>query len=318
MYPVILFTYKRVDTLKQVLAALRTQSKPISKLIIFSDGAKANEEDDVQQVRDILHAIDWTDTLVIERETNIGGEANIATGITQVLNEYEQAIIVEDDILPVASFYESMCLLLEHYKDTQSVLSVGGYPSIRNDALPDYPFDIIFSPRFSVWGWAIWADRWAFIEPKLHYFTNPFDNFEQIPTHAGDDLAYMAKEAEEHQGEFYWTDVCLALLSLKYNLRHVHTKHYTTTNIGINIGVHSFAHSLKNTEQFFAEHNQAEDRVPASLPHEGTDFDKIDKAIQDYVKDVETNLSLDSRLSRKNQVKRHINRLWHSIRDWGN
>lgn len=284
MYPVILFTYKRVDTLKQVLYALKNQSKPIDKLIIFSDSAKVcEEESEIQEVRDILYAIDWAEPLIIKRKVNMGESDSLITGITEVLNEYEQAIILEDNILPVSHFYESMCILLENYKNTKSIFSVGGYPSIRNDGLPEYQFDAIISARFSIYGWGTWADRWAFMKPKIHFCSDTFNNLEQI-------LPHDAKPSGNYDNEYYRTNLCLTLLSQQHDFRHVHTKHYMVKDMTIDITSHSHMNPITNIGQFFAEHNRLEDIIPTKLPSKETDYDKIDRAVQDYYNDISENI----------------------------
>ena len=59
-------------------------------------------------------------------------------------------------------------------RSSADVFAVGGSPSLRADALPDYPYDVVLSPRFRCWGWATWAGRWQRVADALPSFVNPF------------------------------------------------------------------------------------------------------------------------------------------------
>jgi len=282
--PVVFFAFRRVDTTRHVLAALRTQTVRFPLIIAFSDGARHDEDaPHVEAVRALLRAIDWTEVQLVEREYNYGGPANLIQGISQVFESYERAVIVEDDVLPSPHFYEAMCKLLDHYQSASSIFSVGGYPSLLRDSLPNYPYDVILSPRFSVWGWATWSDRWKQVRDRLFNFKNPFSTPDDVPLRAGADLHTMACEAEHELRGFFWAGTALALLSLYHGWLHALTTGYLVNNIGLNTGQHARENvNMRTLTAFLAEHNAIADKVPERFPPVEPRSD-VAAAVQCYV-----------------------------------
>lgn len=310
MTPVVLFVFNRPNTTHQVISALSAQTIRPSRLIVFSDGARdLAEETKVKAVRDLIRSIDWATVQMHERKCNWGCAKNIIEGLTEVFKEYPQAVIIEDDVLPASHAYESLLLLLDHYASECQVFSVGGYPSIAPDALPDYQYDVILSPRFSVWGWGTWADRWQSILSDLHDFKSPFKSLEDVPTHAGTDLAAALQQIQERPG-FYW-DLPIALLCLHRGLLHALTRYYLINNLGLSSGTHGSA--SPKVLDFFARHNAISERLPALYPPVFLQED-ICQAIQQYLK-AAYSAGQDNRITRPQPVlsllKRIVTKLLH-------
>jgi hypothetical protein len=277
--PVLLFVFNRPHTTSRVLSALRNQTVPPPKLIVYSDGARsADEKDKVDVVRQLIRAIDWTEVELVEREQNFGCAPNIIGGLTEALHSYERAVIIEDDVLPAKHLYQSFCLLLDYYEQEAQVFSVGGYPALLSDALPGYPFDVIMSPRFSSWGWATWAERWHAIESHLHDFRSPFARPEDVPAFAGFDLPGAVTAIEKRPG-FYW-DYPVALLTLYRGLLHAITRYCLVQNIGVDSGVHFRPNSA--LLKFFDTHIQFSEKIPIALPPVALQ-DIVCQAIQEYM-----------------------------------
>ena len=79
--PIVFFAFNRPDTTRHILEALSRQSKAIPRLIAFCDGARHEEEHtQVQQVRNLVRAVTWTEVEIIERERNYGLVENIVGG----------------------------------------------------------------------------------------------------------------------------------------------------------------------------------------------------------------------------------------------
>lgn len=277
--PVVLFAHSRPHTTKKVLAALKAQSLRPEKLIAFADGARTETESaKVDAVRQLIESVNWTELQIIRRESNLGTANNIMSGMDQVFDVYSQAIVIEDDVLPATHFYESLCGLLEHYSSNNSVFSVGAYPSLLADALPDYPYDVILSPRFNAWGWGTWADRWHGVVEALRNFKSPFERPEDVPSYAGRDLSSGLSEVIERPG-FYW-DLPIALITLHRRQLHALTRNYIVANIGLTSGTHGRAGP--GARRFFERHNMVKDTVarklaPASLR------DDVCEAISKYI-----------------------------------
>ncbi len=54
----------------------------------------------------MLRAIDWCKVVICERESNLGLGRSILTGVTEVLNNHESAIVHEDDLICVPGTYD--------------------------------------------------------------------------------------------------------------------------------------------------------------------------------------------------------------------
>ena len=162
--PVVLFTYKRLDTLKLTVEALqKNYLAKASDLIIYSDGAK-NEKDNiaVQNVRDYLKTITGFKSITVhESPINKGLATSIINGVTEVLQNYETVTVLEDDLVSSRNFLNYMNEALNFYKSERRVFSIAGFSiPIKTNK----PGDAYFTVRSSSWGWATWKNRWEDID----------------------------------------------------------------------------------------------------------------------------------------------------------
>ena len=167
--PIILFVYNRPWHTLQTLEALskNTLAKE-SILYIYSDAAKEESQiDKVNEVREVIKSKQWClQVKIIERKTNFGLSSNVIEGITEIVNQYGEIIVLEDDLVTSPYFLEYCNDGLEIYHNEKSVYSINGY---------QFPLGINKSDTFlcplatSSWGWATWADRWSAFEIELKY-----------------------------------------------------------------------------------------------------------------------------------------------------
>ncbi|MEJ7683897.1 MAG: hypothetical protein WKG06_39770 [Segetibacter sp.] len=170
--PILLFTYKRLDTLKSSVAALQQNYHASeSELFIFSDAAKTpHDEIEIANVRSFIKNINgFKNVSIIEANKNRGLANSIISGVTQIIQEYEKVIVLEDDLVTSPNFLNYMNQALSAYKDNLRVFSIAGY-TIPVTILNDYQFDTYFLPRASSWGWATWKNRWVGIDWKMSTF----------------------------------------------------------------------------------------------------------------------------------------------------
>lgn len=192
MIPIILFTYKRTDTLAQTLACLKANKIPL--LIVYSDGAKGPADaPSVDAVREMINAIDWCQVEPRFRVKNMGLGKNIMSGVTETLERFESCIVFEDDLICVPGTYDYLCAALEHYKDDPRVYSVTGWTNklITPPSVSDKPY---FDGRAECMTWGVWRRSWAGMTDETAYAkmlrakasgTDPY--------YYGGDLPYMAK-----------------------------------------------------------------------------------------------------------------------------
>src|SRR5690606_23341369 len=141
--PVVMFCYKRADTLEKTLAQLRLNAyAEHSDLIIYSDGPKTTQDiEGVNLVRDVIKNIDGFKSVnTILHSNNNGLAKSIINGVTQVLNEYGKVIVVEDDLITSSNFLKFMNDGLDFYENHPKIFSISGY--MPNIAIPsNHPYD---------------------------------------------------------------------------------------------------------------------------------------------------------------------------------
>lgn len=193
--PIILFAYKRLDTLKQTVAALRSNELASdSELFIFSDAGKTQADiPGVEQVRSYLRTITGFKSIHIsEASSNKGLAASIVEGVTEVLRSHRTVIVLEDDLVVSFNFLAFMNQCLNFYQAYSNVLSISGY-TIPLSIPKDYEHDVYAFPRVSSHGWATWRDKWA----RIDWEVKDFDKLQNSRSHqkqfntAGSDLYRM-------------------------------------------------------------------------------------------------------------------------------
>ncbi len=196
--PILLFTYKRLDTLKSSVAALQQNYHAgESDLFIFSDAAKTPEDEiEIANVRSFIKNINgFKNVSIIEANKNRGLANSIISGVTQIIQEYEKVIVLEDDLVTSPNFLTYMNQALSAYKDNLRVFSIAGY-TIPVKVSNDYQFDSYFLPRASSWGWATWKNRWVGIDWKVSTFMQLKKDRAQIKAfnQGGSDMYDMLKK----------------------------------------------------------------------------------------------------------------------------
>lgn len=169
--PILLFVYNRPRHLKKVVDALKiNRLAEESDLFIFSDFAKNNEStENVHNVRKYIRTISGFKSVnIIEREQNFGLAKSIITGVTEMLKQFNQVIILEDDLLTSEHFLMYMNQALELYEHDDNVISIHGYIYPLEQKLPE----TFFLRGADCWGWATWKRGWDLFEPDAEKLLN--------------------------------------------------------------------------------------------------------------------------------------------------
>lgn len=173
--PILLFTYKRVESLKKTIEALKQNFlAPQSELYIFSDGPKKDADKEiVDQVRAYIKSVSGFKKVVItEAEKNKGLANSIIGGVSGIINMTGTVIVLEDDLITTPNFLNFMNQALSTYSGQTAVFSVSGY-SFDLGTDPGDKTDAYFLNRGWSWGWATWADRWE----KVDWEVKDYENF---------------------------------------------------------------------------------------------------------------------------------------------
>ena len=173
--PIALFVYNRPDHTRRTLLSLQKNVlADESSLFIFSDAAKTDaDKDKVSEVRKIAKEITgFKSVKVIERNENMGLANSIISGVTQLVNEYGNIIVFEDDLLSSPYTLQYFNEALSRYADEEKVMNVSAYMyNLKANDLPE----AFFFRAISSWGWATWARAWNHFEPDIDKLTAQFD-----------------------------------------------------------------------------------------------------------------------------------------------
>jgi hypothetical protein len=196
--PIVLFTYKRLDTLKQTVEALKKNNLASqSDLYIFSDAARGDQDaEGVDKVRNYIKSIDGFKTVTIyESLLNKGLASSIIEGVTEILKIHETVIVLEDDLVSTNNFLDFMNQSLDDFKNEGKVFSISGF-SFNLQIDDEYIYNTYFLNRGWSWGWATWRDRWEKIDWEIQHYSEfvKDSNAQKIFSEGGSDLNGMLKK----------------------------------------------------------------------------------------------------------------------------
>lgn len=176
--PVAVFTYSRPIHTKNTLEALdKCHDADETDLFIFCDNYKNEQSKNmVLQVRTIVENYakisSYKNVTIYKSEYNKGLAMSIREGVTKIISQYGNVIVIEDDLIVSKNLLIYMNKALDIYKYNNKIWSISGY-SFEMKSLNDYPHDIYTSGRACSWGWATWKDRWN----KIDWHIESYDKF---------------------------------------------------------------------------------------------------------------------------------------------
>lgn len=158
--PVAFIIFNRPDTTERVFEAIQ-QAKPI-KLLVVADGPRTDRPGEVEKcvaTRAVIDRVDWECEVITNySDINLGCKRRVSSGITWVFSQVEEAIILEDDCLPTASFFQFCQTLLEKYRHDDRIASISGTNYQQEQSRTAYNY--YFSKYTHIWGWATWRRAW--------------------------------------------------------------------------------------------------------------------------------------------------------------
>jgi hypothetical protein len=157
---VLFLVFNRPDTTKKVFSVICEVKPP--RLYIAADGPRASkvgEEALCNEVRDIIHQIDWPCKVkTLFRKENLGCKVAISQGIDWFFEQETEGIIIEDDCLPDKSFFPYCEELLERYREDTRISIIGGNCFDYNRRALNESY--YFTRHVEIWGWATWKRTW--------------------------------------------------------------------------------------------------------------------------------------------------------------
>lgn len=193
--PILFIIFNRPEETFRVFEQLRRLQPRY--LLVAADGPRKQvpgEAERCARTRSILDRIDWDCELkTLLREENVGCGRGVSEAISWLFSQHEAGIILEDDCLPHPDFFPYCEALLEHFKDQEQVMHIGGNNSQsgkKRNATSYY-----FSKYPHIWGWGTWRRAWERFRFDL--------SGEDLDASVRDIFSYYHfPEAEKR----YWTD----------------------------------------------------------------------------------------------------------------
>ncbi|WP_053333572.1 hypothetical protein [Gemmatimonas phototrophica] len=224
----LLLVFNRPAVVRELVAALRVNKPPV--VYVAGDGPRTTHPADTArcaEVREVIaRDIDWPCSVrTWFRETNVGLQRAVVSGIDWLFSHETAGVILEDDCLPAPDFLPFAGAMLERYADTPSVMQISGV-SMRSASTRSRE-SYHYAQVGHIWGWATWRRAWAQYDPTLSTWPAVRDSYRRDPSSLRRALA--AKFASAHAGRkwtwsraWYWSTVQQRGLSVIPSLNLIH------------------------------------------------------------------------------------------------
>jgi hypothetical protein len=274
--PIALFVYNRPEHTRRTLRFLQqNRLAEESRLFIFSDAAKSPAQiEQVEEVRELIRTVEgFRSVEIVKRDENLGLAASVISGVTQLVNEYGNAIVFEDDLISSPHTLQYFNDALDRYRKEERVMHIGAYMYPLPKGLPE----TFFYRAATSWGWATWKRAWDHFEPDIDVLLGQFDH-KKIREFSIDGTMDFWKQMNQYKAgkNNSWAIRWYASIFLKNGLT-LNPAHSLINNIGHdNTGVHS---GLNDIYQVTVNPNQIR-QFPDNI-HEDQ---KAYQAIRDFLK----------------------------------
>lgn len=192
--PILLLVFNRPDLTTRVFQAIR-QVRPRT-LYVSADAPRTNSDSDLvlcAEVRQIVTNIDWPCNLHTQFfSSNQGCRDGEALGMEWFFSEQPEGIILEDDTLPLSSFFSYCQCLLERYRDSRRIFSISGNSFLPAPSCGRASY--FFSSYADYWGWAGWRRSWESYDRHIKEFPS---------WHQGDGLAKVFPSRADARNYWY-------------------------------------------------------------------------------------------------------------------
>lgn len=278
---IAVMAYSRPGHLASVISSL--SSSGVDRFSVYIDGAddKAIREKQDEIIR-MLSKIQWATVNIVHRPINMGLRRSIVSAVTEELKVHDAVILLEDDTVPNASFFNFMHASLNGFKDNKKIKSVCGYqfPHIEGELSASAIQPVAIS-RFVPWGWATWRDRWDDYDTDLK-------NLVECVHHSGkyNSLPRDIKHYLESKSAF---DDANDIWSINWVLSHFLTDSlcvFPTTSLIENIGFDGTGVHCFETDAFVSSISPSSDSENAVEITSDVDFNPaVDASVKNYMEE---------------------------------
>jgi len=255
------------------------------RLYVVADGPRSGvpgELDRCNEARLIASQIDWPCELhTLFRRENFGCKKSVSEGIDWFYDQEEEGIILEDDVLPVSSFFNYCDELLEKYRHDTNVGIISGSNFVGKYYKVSSSY--IFSRNAHIWGWASWRRVWRNydvsmslwpIHRKAGLIESVFPNDPQLSN------SWISQFDDVYSGQIDTWDAQLAHMLWSNAYLSILPAINQTQNLGFGVGA---AHTTGSLPKYIKDSPPIELTFPLIHPSSIAADPKIDNLINKYV-----------------------------------
>src|SRR5882757_2823780 len=159
--PVIFIVFNRPVHTRSSFSRI-ANARP-SRLLVVADGpreGKPGEAKACEEARIAATAVNWPCQVEVNfSSVNMGCRERVISGLNWAFERVEEAIILEDDVLPDPTFFRFCEEMLQRYRGDDRISMVAGFNPVLDSLASNYSY--FFSQLTHVWGWATWRKSWA-------------------------------------------------------------------------------------------------------------------------------------------------------------
>jgi len=159
--PIVFIVFNRPEQTELVFRRIAKVRPP--RLLIIADGPRADRVGEASlcaRVRRIATQVDWScEVMTNFSDTNLGCRKRLISGLNWAFAQVEEAIILEDDVLPDVSFFRFCEEMLARFRDDTRISMITGFNIVQNHF--DLNWSYFYSQLTHIWGWATWRRSWA-------------------------------------------------------------------------------------------------------------------------------------------------------------
>lgn len=155
--PILVIANKRPGHLKNLLTILENINLN-NRVYIFIDGPKDDSEKNKVLMCQVLCENSKIQNKVIKcYQNNLGCAKGPIAAINWLFEHEETGVIIEEDCVPVFSFFYYCLELLDKYYDDERIYHISGN---QFDQVENSNYSYFFSKECHCWGWATWKRAW--------------------------------------------------------------------------------------------------------------------------------------------------------------
>jgi hypothetical protein len=163
----LFLVFNRPDTTRKVFEAIRAGRPP--RLYVAADGPRKNRLGEAglsEEVRSIATGVDWPcEVKTLFRDENLGCKRGVSSGIDWFFEHESEGVILEDDVLPIQTFFPFCDELLERYRNDHRVAMITGCNLVARYCNRGSSY--LFSRYNHIWGWASWRRAWQYYDVTM-------------------------------------------------------------------------------------------------------------------------------------------------------